>query len=76
MNLYTEMQVLKIIKYACVYQKGASYQEIEKLVLRDGRAPSDTEKKILDNLADPNNNAHLDLTIDDIEEFLEEDANK
>ena len=53
MKVYTKEDVIKIIEYACEYQKSTSYQEVGDIIFSD-----DDEKdvKILDNLCDVGNN--------------------
>lgn len=63
--------VLKAIEYACGYQKGASYQVIGAMIHNSTENFTDVETKILDELADSDNNAHKEITIQDIDDYID-----
>lgn len=73
MTTYTQEQLLKAVEYACGYQKASSYQEIAHV---EGFWDIDERifKEIMDNLADVDNNAHKEITIEDIDDYLNENT--
>jgi len=69
---YSEEDLKKAIEWACSYQKATSYQEIANILLADNYKPTDEDIKVLDNLADCDNNCHSEITIEDIHDYLDE----
>lgn len=69
--LYTEEQVFKIIKYSCEYQKANCYQDIAQIFFdTEGYDMSDLDILALDNLANCENNSYKEITIEDINDLL------
>lgn len=73
-RLYTEKELLKAIEYACGYQKADSYQWVANIVLKENkREPTPEELETLDYLWDCDINGSKDITLEDINEYLDED---
>lgn len=68
-KLYTEAELLKAIEYACGYQKASDYQAAGHHLIVDGEPDT---VALLDELSDTENNKHKEITIQEINEYINE----
>lgn len=72
---YTEEELLKAIEYACGYQKASDYQNVGHYLMAEFKSVEEADSaitKVLDELADTNNNSANQITIEDINTYLNE----
>ena len=73
MRTYTEEEVLKIVYYACGIQKAEDYQEVGNMIVGESmHSHNSICKSVLDYLYDCDNNCHKSITIEDINDHLDE----
>lgn len=72
MRTYTEEEVLKIINYACGLQKAEDYQVAGNMLLVDNVDIVSVREQLLNYLCDTDNNESKNITIEIINEYLEE----
>lgn len=75
MKTYTEQELLKAIEYACNYQKACDYQEAGHYLVEMYTTIDDANKAmvdVLDLLADTNKNNASEISVDEINEYLEQ----
>lgn len=71
-RLYSEKELLKAIDLACGLQKAEDYQVAGGILIVDEPVTDDHAIKVLDYLADTDNNESKSITIKDIEEHLKD----
>jgi hypothetical protein len=71
MRTYTQEEVLKAIKYACSMQKAQDYQDAGEKLIVEEKELKDGVIGILDLLCDSDNNEAKNITIEEINEYLD-----
>lgn len=75
MRTYTEQELILAVKYACEYQKAEDYQlaGCNLIPLEGNSKETDTAIiKVLDELADCENNEAGNITLEDLHEYFDE----
>lgn len=71
MRYYSEEDLKKAIDYACGYQKANSYTIINNLLTVEGYDQTEHDKAVLEELSNCDSNAAHEITLEDINDYLD-----